>query len=319
MKELFYEPTHSIFVLKSHHYFITHSPPISNSIMNKKTSLLLITLFFSAISFSQQINFEQQLGLSFKASTNGFGGDVYYKPSSKFAIKAGAEYLSLNIQSKTIEKFVGEDVNFAVSIPNAPDVRFEADAKVKTGALSLAVGYQPFKLIYFTAGIAKTLFSSEVIGVSQNDIMFQGYNIPTIGLVTPMIAKDNLGVFNVTINSKNSIMPYLGIGLGRYVPDHKKISFALELGAYYVGNYALEYTLPPGLTVDNVDYGPNITQEQKELYFAYISKDVQSAVADVNREIDATMNDINSKLNDFKFYPVLKFTIGINAFTFKSK
>lgn len=285
--------------------------------MKKNTILLLITLLFSAFSFSQQSHFEQQLGLSFKASTNGFGGDVYYRPSNKFAIKVGAEYLSLNIKSKTIEKFVGEDINFSVAIPNAPDVKFEADAKFKTGALSLAVGYQPFKLMYVTAGIAKTLFSSEVIGASQSDIVFAGYNIPTIGTVTPMIAKDKLGVFNVTINSKNSIIPYVGIGLGSYVPDNKRFSFALELGAYYVGNYALEYTLPPGLTVESVDYGPNITQEQKDLYFSYISDDVQSAVADVNREIDATMNDINRKLNNFKFYPVLKFTVGFSAFEFK--
>ena len=285
--------------------------------MNNKTFLLSIVLLVSSWSFAQTNDFDRHIGISLKASTNGFGGDLYYQPTKKIAIKAGTEFLSLTIKSSTIERFVGEDINISIPMPaGSSNMTFNADAKFKTGALSLAVGYQPFKLMYVTAGIAKTLFSSEVIGASQSDIVFAGYDIPTIGTVIPMIAKDKLGVFNVTINSKNSIIPYVGIGLGSYVPDNKRFSFALELGAYYVGNYALEYTLPPGLTVESVDYGPNITQEQKDLYFSYISDDVQSAVADVNREIDATMNDINRKLNNLKFYPVLKFTVGFRAFEF---
>lgn len=285
--------------------------------MNKRLFFLVVTMLLSALCYSQQSDFEQHVGVSLKASTNGFGGDIYYSPTSKFAIKAGAEYLSLTFKSSTIESFLGEDVNFSIPIPNAPDVKFTTDAAFKTGALSLAIGYQPFKLMYITAGIGKTLFSSEVVGTSVNDIVFAGYNVPTVGTVTPMIAKDDLGFFNVKVNSKNSITPYVGIGLGSYVPDNKSFSFALELGTYYVGNYVLEYTMPPGLTAANVDYGPNITQEQKDLYFSYISSDVNSAVADLNREVDDTMDDINNKLNNFKFYPVLKLTVGFRAFKLK--
>ena len=284
--------------------------------MNIKIFILAIALLFCSWSFSQTDKFNQQIGVSLKASTNGFGGDLYYRPSQKFAVKAGIEYLSLNIKSKTIERFIGEDINFAVSIPNAPDVKFDAEAAFKTGALSLAVGYQPFKLMYVTAGIAKTLFASDVTGVSTTDIVFSGYNIPTVGMVTPRIAQDKIGAVNVKVNSKNSIMPYVGIGLGSYVPDNKKVSFALELGAYYVGNYVLEYNLPPGLTFENVDYGPNITQEQIDLYLDYVRDDITNAVADLNRQVDDTMFDINQKLNDFKFYPVLKLTIGFRAFEF---
>lgn len=284
--------------------------------MDTKIILLTITLLISSVVFSQSERLDQQIGVSLKASTNGFGGDLYYRPSEKFAIKAGIEYLSLNIKSNTIEKFIGEDINFSVSVPNAPDVKFEADAVFKTGALSLAVGYQPFKLMYITAGIAKTLLASDVTGVSTTDIVFAGYDVPTVGTITPRIAQDKIGAANVKINAKNSIMPYLGIGLGSYVPINKKVSFALELGVYYVGNYVLDYNLPPGLTFDNVDYGSSITQEQIDQYLDYVRDDVTTAVADLNRQVDDTMFDINERLNDFKFYPVLKFTIGFRAFEF---
>lgn len=284
--------------------------------MKYKTFFLAIALLVSSWSFSQTGKFNQQIGVSFKASTNGFGGDLYYRTSEKFAVKAGIEYLSLNIKSKTIERFIGEDINFEISIPNAPDVKFDADATFKTGALSLTVGYQPFRLMYVTAGIAKTLFATDVTGVSTTDIVFAGYDVPNVGMVTPSIAQDKIGAVNVKVNSKNSIMPYVGIGLGSYVPSNKKVSFALELGAYYVGNYVLEYNLPPGLAFENVDYGPNITQEQVDLYLNYVRDDVTNAVAHLNRQVDDTMFDINQKLNNFKFYPVLKFTIGFRAFEF---
>lgn len=285
--------------------------------MTKKTIILYIILLTSTWSFSQSNNYDQQVGVSLKASTNGFGGDLYYKPIEKIAIKAGLEYISLNFKSETIERFVGEDVNVSIPTPMGGDIIFNTNAKFKTGALSLAVGYQPFKIMYITAGISKSLFASEVIGVPTTDLDLGSYSLPNSGTVNPRIAKENIGSFNIDINSKNSIMPYIGIGLGSFVPQNKNVSFALELGAYYVGNYSLKYRLPQGLNAESIDYGPNITQEQKDYFSNEINAEVNKAIADLDREVSIAINDINEALESFKFYPVIKLTIGFKAFTFK--
>ena len=285
--------------------------------MSKKTFILIITLLISAWCFSQSTDFKQQIGVSLKASTNGLGGDLYYRPTNMIAIKAGVEYVSLNIKSETIERFVGEDINVSIPIPSGGNIKFDTNAKFKTGALSLAVGYQPFKIMYITAGISKSLFASEVIGGPMSDLDFGNYNIPNLGFVNPTIAKENIGAFNIDINSKNSIMPYIGVGLGSYVPQNKNVSFALELGAYYVGNYTLRYSLPQGLNAENIDYDPNITQEQKELFMDEINAEVNKTLANLDREVNNAIEDINEALESFRFYPVLKLTIGFNAFTFR--
>lgn len=285
--------------------------------MSKKYITLTIILLISSWGFSQNRGFEQEVGVSLKASTNGFGGDIYYRPISKLAVKAGVEYLSLNISSNTIERFIDEEISVSVPIPNGGNIKFNTDAKFKTGALSLAVGYQPFKLMYITAGIAKSLFASEVIGIPMSDIDFGSYNIPNMGTVNPKIIQDKIGSFNIDINSKNSIMPYLGIGLGSFVPQSRNVSFALELGVYYVGSYVLEYTLPTGINAESITYDISLTQEQKDLYFDRINREVDKVYADLDREVGSAINDINDALENFKFYPVLKLTVGFKAFTFK--
>ncbi len=286
--------------------------------MDNKTLLLSITLLVSSWSFAQTNDSDRHIGISLKASTNGFGGDLYYRPAEKIAVKAGAEYLSLTINSSTIERFVGEDINVSIPMPiGSSNITFNTDAKFKTGALSLAVGYQPFKMMYITAGIAKTLFASEVTGVPITDIVYSSYDVPTIGIVQPRIAKEKIGPFDIDVNSKNSIMPYIGIGLGSFVPQNKTVSFALELGAYYMGSYVIEYSLPTGISTNNIDYGVSIPQELKDLYQDDINTQVDKVAADIDREVGIAIDDINDKLDNFKFYPVLKLTIGFKAFTFK--
>lgn len=284
--------------------------------MIKKNILLVVTLLFTTWSFSQTEILNKQIGVSFKASTNGIGGDIYYKPINKLAVKAGVEYLSFNLSSDRIESFIGEDPNVVITNPYGSDIVFNTEGNFKTGAVSVAVGYQPFKLFYVTVGIGKSLFTSDVTGVTVTDIMFEGRNVPIIGMVNPVIHKNDVGPFIIDINYKNSIMPYIGIGLGSFVPQNKKVSFALELGAYYVGSYTLKHTMPTGLNAANIDFGQNVTEEQKEMFLEEVNAEVSAIYNDVDREVGIVIDDINNKLESFKFYPVLKFTIGFNAFSF---
>jgi len=284
--------------------------------MNKKTFVLFLTLLISTIGYTQNNDFNHQIGISAKASTNGFGGDIYYRPTKMVAFKAGAEYISFNIKASTLERYVGESVNFTIRNPIGDDLTFNSEGKFKTGALSLAVGYQPFKAFYLTAGIGKYLFASDVTGVPISDLTFESQNIPDIGTVNPKISKENLGTYNITINPSNSIIPYIGIGLGSFVPQNKTISFALEIGAYYVGNYVLQSDIS-GLNTENIDYGISITQNQKDQISDIINSRINIVTTVLDREVNDIVNDINKKIEPYKFYPVLKLTIGFRAFEFR--
>lgn len=284
--------------------------------MIKKTFLLIATVLLSAWSFSQTDHFNQRVGVSLKASTNGLGGDIYYRPTKKFAIKVGAEYISINLSSNRIESFINQDPNVVISNPYGDDIVFNTNGKARTGALSLSVGYQPFKLFYVTAGIGKSLFDSNVTGITTTDIIFEAQDVPIIGTVTPTIHKEDIGPFIIDIDNKNSIIPYVGIGLGSYVPQNKKFSFALELGAYYVGNYVLKYTIPTGLDASNIDYGLDISPVLKDVFSVYIDDEIDRIVTDIDREVGIVVDDINDSLEKYKFYPVLKLTIGFDVFSF---
>ena len=173
----------------------------------------------------------------------------------------------------------------------------------------MAVGYQPFKMFYLTAGLGKSLFASDVRGISANDIVFRDNNDSRVA----SIAKDDIGPFVIDIKYKNSITPYFGIGLGSFVPQNSRVSFALELGAYYIGSFVLEPTFPTGLNIENIDYSGPITPEQEGVINAEINK----VNNEIKFEVNNNIQDINDALKSFKFYPVLKLTVGFRAFTFK--
>ena len=284
--------------------------------MSKKTFFLAFAVLISAGLFSQSSDFDQQMGVSLKASTNGIGADLYYRPTKKLAVKAGVEYLSFNLSSDRIESFIDEDANvkitrrdFQGSFENIDfnDIIFNTDAKFKTGAISLSVGYQLFRMFYVTGGLGKSLFDTEARGILANDIAFTGNN-ETIATFT----KDKIDPFIVDLKYNNSIIPYLGIGLGSYVPQNKKYSFALELGAYYVGSYSVVPHIPIIETGDIV-FESSITNAMKA--------EIADGIAAINKKIETEVkvfeNDVNDALESFKFYPVLKLTIGFNAFTLR--
>ena len=281
--------------------------------MNKKIFILLISLLIGGNVFSQSADFNHQIGISVKASTNGFGGDIYYRPMEKLAIKAGAEYLSLIINNETLQRYVGESVNYTIPNPRGSDLTISSEGKFKTGSLSLAIGYQPLKAIYITAGIGKYLFDSEVIGTPLSDITFDPRDVPGLGIVSPKISKEDIGLINVTIKPSNSFIPYFGIGLGSFVPRNKKVSFALELGAYYVGSFKVKANIPPGFKVENIDYGTSFTPGQLDK----INSEINTVKANLNAKVEEIVRDINKEIEPYKFHPVLKLTIGFRAFDFK--
>lgn len=284
--------------------------------MLKRNSILVISLLIVCGGFLQAGDFNHQLGISLKGSTNGIGGDLYYRPHKMFAMKAGIEYAGFNMTADKMKPYVGDAMSVDVPMPTGNDMTFDVGTKFKTGALSLAVGFQPIGGLYLTAGVGKFLLGADVTGTPATDFAFGSQTVQGIGTVNPKISKDKLGAFGITLSPSQSLAPYFGIGLGSFVPRNRRISFAFELGAYYVGTYVLKATLPPGMKSSNIDYGVNLTAAQKQQYFGGINAELDNAFSQLQTEIDKSVADINSTMKPFGFYPVLKITIGIKAFEF---
>jgi len=283
--------------------------------MKKAILLLAAGLIFSSVLFSQS-DFKQQVGVSLKASTNGLGGDVYYRPFKMFAIKAGVELANIDLSSQTGNSILGNSASISLPMPGGDNMGFDWGAKFKTGSYSLTVGFQPFGGFYITAGLGSFLFNAQVIGTPTTDLTFGSQTVTGVGTVTPKISKDKIGTFSIIVNPTNTIAPYFGIGLGSFVPRKKSVSFALELGAYYMGAPKLQAILPSGLTTENIDWGATITPEQKTQYFGTINSQINNFYSEVQTEVNSQVADINTKIASFAFYPVLKLTIGIKALEF---
>lgn len=278
-----------------------------------RTTKLTLGLLFTAIIFCSAGDFKPQFGLSLKGSTYGLGADVYFRPFKVLAIKAGYEGLATQLTADMVQPVAGDAVSVKIPMPSGSDMIFNPEARYNTGSLSVQLGFQPIGLFYLTAGVGTFNLDMQVLGVPATDLSFGSQDVPNVGTVTPIIKKEDLGNFKIQFNPSKKLAPYVGIGLGSFVPRNKRISFALELGAYYMGSPILSATLPEGLKSENIDYGVQITESQKQQYFSSIESDIDGFINDMQNEINTNVNDINTQIEPFKIYPVLKMTIGIKV------
>lgn len=296
----------------------------SNYLFNSKKRFMKRLYFIIPLLVSVLIvkagDFNSQIGISLKSSTNGIGGDIYFRPFKTLALKAGYEAFNANLTSQTLQNYLGDDVtNLTIPMPGGSDMGFDLGAKLKTGALSVSVGYQPFGGLYFTAGVGSFLLNAQVLGTPNTDLEFGTENVPTVGPVSPVIEKEKIGNFALELKPGLKVAPYFGIGLGSYVPRKKSVSFALEIGAYYMGAPTLSFSLPEGLKSANINYGSNITPAQIQQYFGDINTEIDGVITDLKTELDNQVVEVNEQLKPFAFYPVVKLTIGIKAYEFKKK
>jgi len=280
-----------------------------------KTTRLLI-LFLSATLLCSAGDFKQQIGISLKGSTNGIGADLYYRPIKSIAFKAGYEAFNASLTAQTLQSYVGSNIaSVSVPMPTGGDMNFDINSKLKTGSLSFLVGYQPFGGLYITAGVGTFLLNADISGTPTNDLNLGSKTVNGV-TVSPVIPKDKIGNFLINLSPTNKIAPYFGIGLGSFVPRKGRVSFALELGAYYMGAPVVSATLPTGLKAENIDWGSTLTQSQRDQYFGSINTDVTNTLNDLQTKINSQVNDLNTQMKPFAFYPVLKLTIGIKALEF---
>ena len=276
-----------------------------------KKSQLLIVLCLSTTLIASAGDF----GVSIKGSTNGLGADVYYRPFKSLAIKAGYEIIDVNVTAQTMQPLVGDALSVSVPMPSGGDLGFDLGANFKTGGMSFQVGFQPIGLFYLTAGYGTFLLDAAVIGSPTSDLQLPSQNVNG-NTVNPYIPKDKLGDFSISIKPTSNMAPYVGIGLGSFVPRKSGVSFGLEVGAYYTGAFVMSAQLPSGFIADNIDYGgatPSTSQKQQ------VETEMNNIRNDLQANLDTQMNDLNNLLKPYPFYPVLKLTIGIRLAEFGKK
>lgn len=97
------------------------------------------------------------------------------------------------------------------------------------------------------------------------------------------LAPETMGSATIRVKNKAGLSPYIGVGVGKLTPT-QKVSFAFEIGTYYMGS--------PKITIDASGMlEPNADPEHAALLSKQISR--------------------------YRFYPVVKFSVGVKLFTFK--
>ena len=94
------------------------------------------------------------------------------------------------------------------------------------------------------------------------------------------ISKEDFGSIDFTVEPGSKIAPYFGIGFGRALSIKRRISMALEFGALYFGQ--------PDFTIN-----------------------ATGALSPTSDPINAQEEILESEFEEFVFYPVIKFSLGI--------
>jgi len=187
--------------------------------MKKFLSILVIGLLLISSTGQEakaQGDFSPALGIAFKASTNGLGGDIVYNFHKRMSIRLGYEKLGYNTT-----------VNF-----EEQDISYDAVIDFATGSTSLLYDLYLARGIFVTAGAGLNLFHVDVDGSAASAMPFGDIEI----------SPEMIGDFDIMVDPSNKISPYVGIGFGRTLGLRKKLSAAFEIGGFYQG--------PIDLTID---------------------------------------------------------------------
>lgn len=231
--------------------------------MRKILLCLLVLIFaFSANAkhlYEYSMPFKPSLGINVQGSTLGVGGNIYYNMIPKFTVRAGFDAIG---------------VKFNTNI-NQSDISLKAKFKVRTSGFSVGADYQFLNFMYVAGGVGLFRFKPEGHGIPTSSISFGDIEIKP----------ETIGTLDIKVRQGFSVSPYLGIGFGKLAPK-KKVSFAFEIGTYYMGSPKLDVVatgmLEPSGDPDHV-------------------------------------STIQNQFRQYKFYPVIKFSLGIKLFSFNKR
>lgn len=187
--------------------------------MRKKVLPILIVMLLATIQSLSVQGQELGLGVAFKASTLGLGGDAILGINDKMVVRVGMDGLGLK---RNLNDFPDLKEELEGSLDG---LSLDADVQVRIGSVSALYDYYLTKNIFVTGGLLIDRFKVSLKGEANKGLPFGDIEIP----------KEDVGTFDFDITPSWKVSPYLGVGFGRSLGYEKKFGFAFELGALYQG------------------------------------------------------------------------------------
>jgi len=185
-------------------------------------SISKIIIFNILLLGNHSYSFSQSISMGIGTSFLGLGGNIAVDLTDR--------------TSPSCFKIAGSSSNF--QIPSQTflfnGVSVLGSGNIKTGGIGLFYDLHPFKnAIKISTGIFYSRFE-----FAGNLVVNDTYNLGEIRL-----APEEVGSASLTIQP-GKFLPYLGLGVGRSIPNEKRISFCFEIGTFYSlkNNIALDCT-----------------------------------------------------------------------------
>jgi len=140
---------------------------------------------------------------------------------------------------------------------NNTELKYLFESTARVGGVGVYADWFPFNKargVGFTVGLAYSFIKLDATGRS-----LVGYQSNDFA-----VTAEEIGEITTSFKT-NPVMPYLGLGFGRSVPN-KVVNFRFELGAYYMGSPSVDMTAT-GLVHQTVEERDKIQDNLKNYMF----------------------------------------------------
>lgn len=196
------------------------------------TTFIIVVLIGSQTSiFAKKKSVKEEtwtkFGIELSTGTTGIGGGLIWSPNpyGKFFIRLEYEKIDLSSWFDSNYKFNINDVSIENQI-----VPLVSTKSLSSQEVSVLINYQFTNWFYSTLGLVITDINCHITAktnsfINTNDIY---------------ISPETMGELKLILTPKSKVTPYLGIGFGNTLSIYKRLSFSLEIGAYYLGTPELK-------------------------------------------------------------------------------
>lgn len=192
-------------------------------------------------------------GVAAKIGTYGPGVDIHTSLHPQIKARVGFNYLAGTYKDELSFTADGFTIDSHGMVISAPLSGYVKDPKLRFPEANILVDFYPIKsgIFSITAGVymgknkvtAKGLVT-EVAGMPYDGQAFEFDDV--------IIRPNPDGSFDVGLRMGNPVKPYLGIGLGRTIPQ-SRLGFRFDMGVIYQGNYVVESGNIDSGTMDQIN------------------------------------------------------------------
>lgn len=181
-------------------------------------------------------------GLSLRLNTYGIGLQAATSLNKNLVLRAGIDLFPVRIGYQNLD-LVDELEAVSYAFGYVPGYRAKGKLEFINGHLLL--DFHPVKtgIFHITAGVhigsSKATLNGFLSDPDDNPaVLLPGYIWPTLEFGGQKVYLEG-GKLNLDLKMGNTIKPYLGIGLGRAIPN-KRFGFKFDIGIMYQGNYTMK-------------------------------------------------------------------------------